>query len=170
MARLLDGKQLAQAMQEEIAARAEAYFRKHGRRACLAAVLVGDNPASHVYVRNKRKACEKVGLDSRLHELPADTPEAELLALVGQLNCDPLVHGILVQLPLPPHIREMEVIRAVSPAKDVDGFGPESLGAWACWRPGSRGFSLARRRGSSKYWSGIRCRWKAATWSCWAGA
>ncbi len=132
---LLDGKQLAQTMQAEIAAESEAFAQKHGVRPGLAAVLVGENPASQVYVRNKRKACEQRGLVSWLHTLPAETTQQQLLALIDQLNADPAVHGILVQLPLPRQIREADVIRAVSPVKDVDGFGPESLGLLAAGYP-----------------------------------
>jgi methylenetetrahydrofolate dehydrogenase (NADP+)/methenyltetrahydrofolate cyclohydrolase len=135
MATLLDGKKLAQTMQQEIADGAAALLRERGVRPGLAAVLVGDNPASQVYVRNKRRACEKAGLDSWLHDLPRDTTQTQLLELVGRLNADPLVHGILVQLPLPRQIDEPAVIRAVSPLKDVDGFGPENLGLLAAGYP-----------------------------------
>jgi methylenetetrahydrofolate dehydrogenase (NADP+)/methenyltetrahydrofolate cyclohydrolase len=134
-ARLLDGKQLAQTMQGEIAAAAADFTRRHGHPPGLAAVLVGQNPASQVYVRNKRKACEKVGIHSWLHELPEETTQAQLLELVACLNADPAVHGILVQLPLPRHIDESAIIRAVSPAKDVDGFGPENLGLLTTGQP-----------------------------------
>jgi methylenetetrahydrofolate dehydrogenase (NADP+)/methenyltetrahydrofolate cyclohydrolase len=132
---LLDGKQLAQTMQAEIAAQAAELLYSRGIRPGLAAVLVGDNPASQVYVSNKRRACEKVGITSWLHELPADTRQADLLALIARLNADPAVHGILVQLPLPRHIDEAAVVDAVSPAKDVDGFSPHSLGLLAAGRP-----------------------------------
>jgi methylenetetrahydrofolate dehydrogenase (NADP+)/methenyltetrahydrofolate cyclohydrolase len=125
---LLDGKQLAQTMQAETAAAVEAFVKAKGVRPGLAAVLVGDNAASQVYVRNKRKACEKVGIQSWLHELPAATSQAELLSLVARLNADPAVHGILVQLPLPKQIDEPTIIKAVAPIKDIDGFGPENLG------------------------------------------
>jgi methylenetetrahydrofolate dehydrogenase (NADP+)/methenyltetrahydrofolate cyclohydrolase len=132
---LLDGKQLAQTMQAEIAAEAEAFTRQHGIQPGLAAVLVGDNPASQVYVRNKRKACEARGLTSWLHALPAETTQPQLLELLARLNADPAVHGILVQLPLPKQISEAAVIRAVDSLKDVDGFGPESLGLLARGEP-----------------------------------
>ena len=134
-AALLDGKQLAQAMQAEIAQAAARFAQEHGTRPGLAAVLVGNDPASRIYVRNKRKACERVGIESRLHELPATTTQAELLALISRLNADPVVHGILVQLPLPPQIDEPTVIRAVEPLKDVDGFGPENLGLLVAGQP-----------------------------------
>ncbi len=132
---LLDGKQLAQTMQAEIAADVAAFVKQYHTRPGLAAVLVGDNPASQIYVRNKRRACEKVGIDSFLHELPASATQAELLALVARLNADPAVSGILVQLPLPKQINEAAVVDAVEPMKDVDGFGPESLGLLAAGRP-----------------------------------
>jgi methylenetetrahydrofolate dehydrogenase (NADP+)/methenyltetrahydrofolate cyclohydrolase len=134
-ATLLDGKQLAQTMQSEITSSAATFLRDHGRRPGLAAVLVGDNPASHIYVRNKRKACQQAGLESWLHQLPQTTGQVELLDLIAQLNADPAVHGILVQLPLPPQIEEATIIRAVSPFKDVDGFGPENLGLLAAGHP-----------------------------------
>jgi methylenetetrahydrofolate dehydrogenase (NADP+)/methenyltetrahydrofolate cyclohydrolase len=132
---LLDGKQLAQTMQAEIAAQTAELLRTRGLCPGLAAVLIGDDPASQIYVRNKRRACEKVGIASFLHELPASTSEPDLLALIARLNADPAVHGILVQLPLPPHINEAAIVDAVSPLKDVDGFGPHSLGLLAAGRP-----------------------------------
>jgi methylenetetrahydrofolate dehydrogenase (NADP+)/methenyltetrahydrofolate cyclohydrolase len=128
MAMILDGKALAQTIQGEIAVRAGKLAAAHGVRPGLAAVLVGENPASQIYVRNKRRACTQAGLDSWLHHLPADVPQVELLRLISALNLDPKVHGILVQLPLPRHIDEAAVMRAVAPVKDVDGFGPENLG------------------------------------------
>jgi methylenetetrahydrofolate dehydrogenase (NADP+)/methenyltetrahydrofolate cyclohydrolase len=134
-AALLDGKQLAQAMQAEIAARVCEFGATHPFRPGLAAVLVGDNPASQVYVRNKRKACSLAGIESWLHDLPSTTTQAQLLQLVDRLNTDPAVHGILVQLPLPRHIDEEAIIRAVAPVKDVDGFGPENLGLLAAGHP-----------------------------------
>ncbi len=134
-AKLLDGKKLAETMQAETAAAVQDLVRTHGLRPGLAAVLVGDNPASQIYVRNKRKACEKVGIESWLHELPKGTSQAELLGLISRLNADRKVHGILVQLPLPPQIEESAVIRAVDPMKDIDGFGPENLGLLAAGYP-----------------------------------
>jgi methylenetetrahydrofolate dehydrogenase (NADP+)/methenyltetrahydrofolate cyclohydrolase len=101
----------------------------------LATVLVGDNPASAVYVRNKHRACANAGFASFRHELPAATTQAELLALIARLNADQAVHGILVQMPLPKHIDEAAVIDAVPPLKDVDGFGTASLGLLAAGRP-----------------------------------
>ncbi len=128
MAQILDGKQLAQTMQAEIALKVDNFFARHGYRPGLAAVLVGDNAASQVYVRNKRTACDKVGITSSLHQLPTATAQDELLHLIAHLNTDPQVSGILVQLPLPKHMDESVIIDAVAPMKDVDGFGPVSLG------------------------------------------
>src|ERR1700719_2247791 len=112
MATLLDGKQLAQTLQAELTAEVAAFAQAHGVRPGLAAVLVGDNPASQTYVRNKRRACEKVGIESWLHQLPKETTQEQLLELVGRLNADRTVHGILVQLPLPRQIEESAVNRA----------------------------------------------------------
>lgn len=134
-AKLLDGKSLAQTMQAETARAVEAYVNLHHARPGLAAVLVGDNPASRIYVKNKRLACERAGIRSWLHELPQDTSEKDLLRLIQGLNANPEVHGILVQLPLPPQIDEPTVIKAVSPLKDVDGFGPENLGLLTAGQP-----------------------------------
>jgi methylenetetrahydrofolate dehydrogenase (NADP+)/methenyltetrahydrofolate cyclohydrolase len=102
---------------------------------CLAAVLVGENPASEVYVRSKRKACELAGMTSQLHRLPGSVATQELLTLVKRLNDDPAVHGILVQLPLPPQVDANRVLDAVRPAKDVDGFHPENVGLLSQGRP-----------------------------------
>src|SRR5438093_7171394 len=114
-AALLDGNTLAQTMREETAAAVKDFLQAHGTRPGLAAVLVGDHPASRIYVRNKRKACEQVGMKSWLHQLPASTTQDELLHLIAQLNIDPQVSGILVQLPLPKQIVEGAVIDAVGP-------------------------------------------------------
>jgi methylenetetrahydrofolate dehydrogenase (NADP+)/methenyltetrahydrofolate cyclohydrolase len=134
-AAILDGKQLAQTMQAEIAARVAAFVQAHGVKPGLATVLVGENDASQRYVRGKLRACEQVGMAGRLHHLSASVTQAELLDLIARLNADPAVHGILVQLPLPRHIHEPAVVDAVAPLKDVDGFGPESLGLLAAGRP-----------------------------------
>jgi methylenetetrahydrofolate dehydrogenase (NADP+)/methenyltetrahydrofolate cyclohydrolase len=134
-ATLLDGKQLSQTMRAEMAARVGEFIRTHQRRPGLAAVIVGDNPASQIYVRNKRKACQEVGIESWLHTLPEETSQAQLLELVARLNANTAVNGILVQLPLPKQIREEAIIRAVSPLKDVDGFGPENLGLLTVGHP-----------------------------------
>jgi methylenetetrahydrofolate dehydrogenase (NADP+)/methenyltetrahydrofolate cyclohydrolase len=134
-AAILDGKQLAQKMQAETAAAVASFVAEHGMRPGLAAVLVGDNPASKIYVRNKRKACEQAGIASWLHELPAETSQGELLELIARLNIDRAVHGILVQLPLPKQIDEDTIVKAVSPFKDIDGFGPENLGLLTAGNP-----------------------------------
>jgi methylenetetrahydrofolate dehydrogenase (NADP+) / methenyltetrahydrofolate cyclohydrolase len=134
-ARKLDGKALAATMRSEVAARIAERTQAGQRPPGLAAVLVGDNPASQVYVRNKHKVCADAGLASWVHTLPADTTQAQLLELIAKLNTDPAVHGILVQLPLPKQIDEDAVIRAVSPAKDVDCFHPENVGLLAAGHP-----------------------------------
>jgi methylenetetrahydrofolate dehydrogenase (NADP+) / methenyltetrahydrofolate cyclohydrolase len=134
-ATLLDGKALAQVIRRETADGVSALLQAGGIRPGLAAVLVGSDPGSQIYVRNKRKACEEVGIASWLHELPASTTQTELLDLLAHLNTDPRVHGILVQLPLPPQIDEAAIIRSVAPAKDVDGFGPENLGLLTTGHP-----------------------------------
>jgi methylenetetrahydrofolate dehydrogenase (NADP+)/methenyltetrahydrofolate cyclohydrolase len=129
-AQILDGKKLAAQIQDELRKQV-ASFVGGGRPApCLAAVLVGENPASEVYVRNKRLACERVGIESVLHQLPATATQEELLSLVARLNKseDHTVNGILVQLPLPAHIDTARVLSAVSPLKDVDAFHPENVG------------------------------------------
>jgi methylenetetrahydrofolate dehydrogenase (NADP+)/methenyltetrahydrofolate cyclohydrolase len=127
-AKILDGKQLAQQIRSELAEEVVEFIQNNGVVPCLAAVLVGDDPASEVYVRNKRKACEAVGIESQLHRLSADTSQEDLLRLVAKLNKDGEVHGILVQLPLPAQIEKNRVLLAVSPAKDVDAFHPENVG------------------------------------------
>ncbi|ARU04026.1 bifunctional methylenetetrahydrofolate dehydrogenase/methenyltetrahydrofolate cyclohydrolase [Comamonas serinivorans] len=127
-AQLIDGNALAQTTREQIASQTE-ILKAHGITPGLAVVLVGDNPASQVYVRNKVKACEAVGFHSVLEKYDASMTEAELLARVEALNNDPAIHGILVQLPLPEHIDDHQVIETISPAKDVDGFHVASAGA-----------------------------------------
>jgi len=121
-ARIIDGKAFAEALRGRIAAAVDGLKRAHGLTPGLAVVLVGDNPASQVYVRNKARQTEEVGMTSIEHRLPATTGQEALLALVERLNRDPAVHGILVQLPLPKQIDEQAVIAAVDPGKDVDGF------------------------------------------------
>ena len=134
-AQLIDGLALAKQTRTEVAARAAA-LTAQGRQPGLAVVLVGDNPASQVYVRNKVKACEEAGIRSVLEKYDASMTEAELLARVEALNNDPAIHGILVQLPLPKHIDDHKVIEAISPAKDVDGFHVASAGALVVGEPG----------------------------------
>jgi methylenetetrahydrofolate dehydrogenase (NADP+)/methenyltetrahydrofolate cyclohydrolase len=134
-AQLIDGNALSRQIRAEIAQRA-ATLTAAGKRPGLAVILVGDNPASQVYVRNKVKACEDVGFLSVLERHDATLSQAELLQRVAALNADPRVHGILVQLPLPPHIDDHAVIEAISPAKDVDGFHVASAGALMVGEPG----------------------------------
>lgn len=124
----LDGKALAEKLQSEVAEKAAAFRREAGVQPCLAAVLVGDDSASDVYVRNKRRDCERVGIASQLHRHGGEMTEAELLALVQRLNAAPAVHGILVQLPLPRQINAQRILEAVDPRKDVDAFHPENVG------------------------------------------
>jgi methylenetetrahydrofolate dehydrogenase (NADP+)/methenyltetrahydrofolate cyclohydrolase len=124
----IDGRAIAGRIRGEVAAAAAALTEESGIRPGLAAVLVGDDPASAAYVRNKEKACEEAGFRSRVVRLPAETAEQELLRQVEALNRDPGIHGILVQLPLPAHMDEGLVVRSVDPAKDVDGFHPLNAG------------------------------------------
>ena len=134
-AQLIDGNQLSKQLRAEVAIRAQA-LKAQGITPGLAVVLVGDNPASQVYVRNKVKACQDSGLHSVLEKYEASLTEAALLARVQALNNDPAIHGILVQLPLPAHIDAQKVIEAISPAKDVDGFHIASAGALMTGMPG----------------------------------
>jgi len=134
-AQLIDGNALSKQLRGEVAQRA-AKLTAQGVKPGLAVILVGDNPASQVYVRNKVKACEDSGLTSVLEKYPADMSEADLLARVEALNNDPAIHGILVQLPLPKHIDDHKVIESISPVKDVDGFHVASAGALMVGEPG----------------------------------
>jgi methylenetetrahydrofolate dehydrogenase (NADP+)/methenyltetrahydrofolate cyclohydrolase len=134
-ATLIDGKAIAQEIQAEITLAVAQFREQTGVTPCLAAVLVGENPASEVYVRNKQRGCHKVGMESQLHRLPAESSTDALLALVERLNQDPLVHGILVQLPLPKGMDETRVLHAVNPLKDVDAFHPENVGRIVQNRP-----------------------------------
>ncbi len=128
MAKILDGAALAREVRAEVAAGVAEMQQKYGLAPGLAAVLVGDDPASAIYVRSKGRACADVGIVSEIFRCPAETSQAELLQLVAGLNVDARFHGILVQLPLPSHIEETAVIQALNPAKDVDGLHPYSLG------------------------------------------
>lgn len=136
MAELIDGKRISQELKNEVRGRVAELADMH-ISVTLAVVLVGEDPASQVYVRNKKKACAYTGIQSQSYELPASTTEEELLNLIDKLNGDPAVNGILVQLPLPAQISEDHVIRRISPEKDVDGFHPESVGRLSI---GERGF------------------------------
>jgi methylenetetrahydrofolate dehydrogenase (NADP+)/methenyltetrahydrofolate cyclohydrolase len=127
-AQILSGKEIGQSIREKLAKEIAEMTRGDAPRPKLAVVLVGDDPASHVYVRNKQKACEKVGIDTEDYKPEADISQDELVALVGKLNADPAVNGILVQLPLPDHIDEAFVLERIKPEKDVDGFHPDNLG------------------------------------------
>ncbi|MCA9034616.1 MAG: bifunctional methylenetetrahydrofolate dehydrogenase/methenyltetrahydrofolate cyclohydrolase FolD [Planctomycetaceae bacterium] len=134
-ARMIDGKKISQVVKDEVAVEAAAFIESTGVIPTLAAVLVGNDPASQVYVRNKERACQKAGLGSVLHRLPDTTTQQDLLSLVEQLNDDTSVHGILVQLPLPGHLDETQILDAILPSKDVDGFHPENVGLMLQGRP-----------------------------------
>ncbi len=134
-AKVLDGKGIALQIRSEIAERVLAFRERNGVAPCLAAILVGDDPASQVYVRNKEIACGKAGMDSKLFRLPAATTTEDLLKLLETLNADSKIHGILVQLPLPSHIDQRRVLDYVSPEKDVDAFAPENVGLISQGRP-----------------------------------
>ncbi len=135
-ARVIDGKAFAAALRERVGVAAAAFEIRAGRKAGLAVVLVGDDPASQVYVRNKGKQTVEAGMASFEHKLPADTTQADLIELVERLNADPAVDGILVQLPLPGHLDEQAVVERISPGKDVDGLTPTSTGRLALGLPG----------------------------------
>lgn len=135
MADIIDGKQISLDIKDEIKDKI-AWLNKKGIEVSLAVILVGNDPASTVYVGNKKKACEYTGINSKSFELPEETTEEELLKLIKELNEDETVNGILVQLPLPKHIDEDKVIRAIDPDKDVDGFHPESVGRLSIGVPG----------------------------------
>jgi methylenetetrahydrofolate dehydrogenase (NADP+)/methenyltetrahydrofolate cyclohydrolase len=135
MAKIIDGNAIAEAIRAEVMEETEAFRKTHGHPPGLATVLVGNDPASEVYVRMKNRDAERVGFYSRQITLPADTPEEELLGVVEGLNADPTIHGILVQLPLPKELNEDRVIRAIDPRKDVDGFHPMNVGRLAIGDP-----------------------------------
>jgi methylenetetrahydrofolate dehydrogenase (NADP+) / methenyltetrahydrofolate cyclohydrolase len=137
-AKILDGKAVAARERQKSAARAADFISRYGRAPGLAVVRVGEDPASAVYVRNKRKACEECGIASFAHDLPATTTRSELLALVNSLNADERVDGILLQLPLPKGLDSTEIMDTIDPAKDVDGFHPTNTGLLAQKRPGLR--------------------------------
>ena len=144
-AQILDGKATAKEIRDEIADEVRRWVDRGGAKPCLTAVLVGDDPASQVYVRNKHRACEQVGIVGKVERLPADATESQLLDLIGRLNADPTVHGILVQLPLPQRtdqagdesaaIDTRRLLDAIDPAKDVDAFSPVNVGLISQERP-----------------------------------
>ena len=136
MANIIDGKQISKDIKEELKEEVVS-LAAQGRKCCLAVIQVGNDPASSVYVGNKKKACAYVGIESLAYELPEETTEEELLTIIDKLNKDADVHGILCQLPLPKHINEDHVIKAISPKKDVDGFHPQNVGALVI---GEKGF------------------------------
>lgn len=136
MAYIIDGKKISKEIKDELKEKV-AVFKAQGKAACLAVIQVGEDPASSVYVNNKKKACEYIGIDSLSVQFPKNVTEAELLGKIEELNRDEKVNGILVQLPLPKHIDEDKVIKTIMPEKDVDGFHPQSVGALSI---GQKGF------------------------------
>lgn len=132
---LIDGKKISTEIKDELKVTVEE-LKKQGVETCLAVIQVGDDPASSIYVRNKKRACAYIGIESLSYELPEETTEEELVKLVKELNENDKVHGILVQLPLPKHINADTIIRTISPDKDVDGFHPESVGRLCIGEPG----------------------------------
>lgn len=135
MAELIDGKVISKQIKDELKEKV-AVLKEQGIEICLAVIQVGCDPASSVYVGNKKKACAYIGIRSESYELPEETTEEELLTLIDKLNNDNKVNGILVQLPVPKHINEDKIIKAISPKKDVDGFHPMSVGALSIGQPG----------------------------------
>jgi len=154
MASIIDGKAVAKEVQQQIKQEVEGLERRWSLAPGLAVVLVGDDPASHIYVRNKEKACKEVGIKSFEHFLPSTVSERDLLALVHQLNKDKNVHGILVQLPLPPHIRAEKILEAISPQKDIDGFHPVSQGMLVL---GGDGFKPCTPMGIMRLLEAVHC-------------
>lgn len=128
MARIINGKEVSAAVRERIRAEVAAFCAASGKQPGLAVVIVGEDPASQVYVRNKKRGCEEVGIYSEEYALPTETTEQELLSLIEKLNKDPKINGILVQLPLPKHLNEEKVLLAIDPLKDVDAFHPQNVG------------------------------------------
>ena len=136
MPQIIDGKAISAQIKDELKKKVDVLKETQGISVCLAVIQVGSDPASTVYVGNKKKACAYIGIDSLSYELPEETTQEELLTLIGELNGNKEVNGILVQLPLPEHIDEDAVIRAIDPKKDVDGFHPQSVGALCIGQPG----------------------------------
>ena len=135
MTKIIDGKEISAQIKAEVKDEV-AKLNAQGKEVCLAVIQVGNNPASTVYVGNKKKACEVVGIKSLSYELPEETTEEDLLGIIAKLNDDKNVNGILVQLPLPAHIDEDKVIEAIAPIKDVDGFHPMNVGALSIGKKG----------------------------------
>ena len=135
MAKLIDGKVISKQIKDELKEKVAA-LKAEGKEIGMAFIQVGNDPASSVYVGNKKKACEYIGIRSESYELPEETTQEELISLIERLNQDDKIHGILVQLPVPKHIDEDTVIKAISPKKDVDGFHPQSVGALSIGQPG----------------------------------
>lgn len=135
MAQIIDGKKISAEIKEELKEKVN-QLKEAGIEGALAVIQVGEDPASSVYVRNKKRACEYIGIQSKSYELPESTTQEELLDLIAKLNQDDSVNGILVQLPVPGHIEEKTIINAISPKKDVDGFHPESVGSLTIGQPG----------------------------------
>jgi methylenetetrahydrofolate dehydrogenase (NADP+)/methenyltetrahydrofolate cyclohydrolase len=136
MALVLDGKAIAATVRREVGEEVDRFRQRHGRAPSLHVVLVGDDPASAVYVRNKENAAREVGISGEVHRLPKETTEADVVALVDRLNADDSIDGILVQLPMPPAVREQVVLDRIDPRKDVDGLHPTNAGLLASGRPG----------------------------------
>lgn len=135
MYQLIDGKAVSQIIKDELKEKVRA-LKEQGKEICMAVIQVGSDPASSVYVNNKKKACAYIGIKSLAYELPEETAQEELLELIGRLNGDGEVNGILVQLPLPPQMDEEKILLAIDPAKDVDGFHPVNVGNLSIGRPG----------------------------------
>lgn len=135
MAKIIDGKLISTQIKDELKEKVKS-LKEQGKEICLAVIQVGNDPASSVYVGNKKKACEYIGIKSLAYELPEETTEEELIGIIEKLNADDTVHGILVQLPVPKHINEDKIIETISPKKDVDGFHPSSVGALSIGRKG----------------------------------
>lgn len=138
MAKILDGKALSARMRDSLGTEVAKLATMHGRAPGLAVILVGSDPASQVYVRNKKAGCEKLGIKSFSYDLPPETTQQHLLGLIGELNADPKVDGILMQLPVPEHINPETLIEAIDPSKDVDGFHPYNIGRLAARKPALR--------------------------------
>lgn len=135
MAKLIDGKLISQQIKDELKEKV-AVMKTEGKEIGMAVIQVGNDPASSVYVGNKKRACAYIGIRSESYELPEETTQEELITLIERLNADDKIHGILVQLPVPKHIDENTIIKAISPNKDVDGFHPQSVGALSIGQPG----------------------------------